>query len=188
MITATARLSVKRRLDIDDTDTTFDGFVDEFVLAAVNRLYPIAQAEVPRAEQSVTVDTYGEATVDLAALGALSGRSVESFAGGAWSPATDTYHHGTSLYVRDLSTSVTKVRVYGTTVFSLSTVPIYLEQAVVWYAMSEFYDFLAGSKKNYNIYMQSGARDVDNMRDESQFFEQKANVYLTDRAQLYGLS
>lgn len=188
MIAATARTSVKRRLDIDDSDTTFDTKIDEFVLAAVNRLYPIAQIEVPRAEVSAVPDTYGEATVDLAAVGALAARNVEYYAGAAWIPTDDFYHHGTSLFVRDLNSSVTKLRVYGTTVFVLANVATYLEQAVIWFAMSEFYDFLAGSKKNYNIYMDSGARDVDNMRYESQFYEQKANVYLADRAQLYGLS
>jgi hypothetical protein len=92
------------------------------------------------------------------------------------------------LVVSELSTSVTKLRIYGVTTFTLANIPVYLEQAVLWYAMSEFYSYLAGSKSKYNIYTQSGARSVDNMKDEADFYEDKANVYLNDRAQLYGLS
>jgi hypothetical protein len=54
--------------------------------------------------------------------------------------------------------------------------------------MSEFYDFLAGNKRKYNIYDSSGARDVDNMKDQADFYERKANVYLSDRVKLYGVS
>lgn len=188
MIAADARTAVKDRLDIDSSDATFNTKIDGFVLAAVNRLYPIAQAELPRIEQSITVDSYGEAVVDMAALGITAARMVEISSGYEYDSHSDYYHHGTTLYIRDLTRSTTRARIYGNTPFTLATVPTYLEQAVYWFAMSEFYDFMAGSKKNYNIYMSSGARDVDNMRDESQYYEQKANVYINDRAKLSGIS
>lgn len=188
MIDTTARTSLKRRLDIDASDITFDAQLDEFVLAGVSRLYPIAQKEVARVEQDITVDSYGEAVFNMTTAAILAARAVEVYAGGAWTPHTDTYHHGTSLILRDLTTSYTKARVYGTTSFVLADVPSYLEQAVLWFAMSEFYDFLSGNKRKYNLYSMNGARAVDNMKDEADFYEQKANVYLNDRVQLYGLS
>ena len=190
MIDTTARASVKKRLDIDAAVTPFDSAIDEFVLAGVSRLYPIAQLEVDRQEVAVTVDSYGEASVTLSGLTTpvLSARTVEAYYGAVWSPATETYHHGSQLIVSELPTGVTKLRIYGNTAFSLANVPSYLEQAVIWYAMSEFYSYLAGNKSKYNIYNQSNARSVDNMKDEADFYEQKANVYLNDRAQLYGIS
>jgi len=190
MIDTDARSSVKRRLDIDDSDTTFDTAIDDFVLSGVKRLYPIAARELVAESIAVSVDNYGEAIVDLSALtdAPLSARKVEVSSGYGWSPAQHNYHHGTNLYIRELDTGVTTAKVYGLTRFALSTVPEELEQAVLWYAMSEFYDYLSGNKRKYNIYMQSGARSVDNMRDESEYYEQKANVYLNDRTTLYGAS
>lgn len=191
MDTSAARTKVKRRLDIDDSVTDFDTRIDEFVLTGVYRLYPIVQQEVAAATASVSVDDYGEASVALTAFGATvtSVRRVEAYAGGSWFPATNTYHHGSTLYVRDLSSDVTTLKVYPLQPYALGAdLPSYLWQPVIWFALSEFYDFLAGNKRYYNLYNQSGARAVDNMRDESDFFEDKANAYLNDRAQIYGMA
>lgn len=192
MITATARASVKSRLDIDSSNTQFDTVIDEFVLSGVNRLYPIAQKEVDIQSKIAGSDNFGEASMDLSTLPipAIAARKVEySTNGDSYSPAPDTYHHGTVLVVRDLPANQSlNFKIYGLTVFTLANVPVFLEQAVIWYAMSEFFDYMASAKKDYNIYMESGARDVDNMRDQSEYYEQKANVFLNDRAQLYGLS
>lgn len=188
--TATARASVKIRLDIDPSDTTWDAAIDEFVLSGVKRLYPIAQLEVAVQVKAITVDSYGEATVDMSALTTpiLSARKVEVSGGQSWSETNDNYHHGVTLFIRSLSSSDTQARIYGETTFDLTTVPTFLEQAVLWYAMSEFYDYLSGNKRKYNIYASGGARAVDNMKEEAQFYEQKANIYLNDRAQIVGVS
>jgi len=188
--TTTARASVKRRLDIDQSDTTFDTSIDEFVLSSVKRLYPIAQREIPIQTVNLTVDSYGEAIVDLSTITTpvLAARKVEISNGYGWSEANDNYHHGTTLFVRSLNSGTMQARIYGVTTFTLPTVPEHLELAVIWYAMGEFYDFLAGNKRQYNVYMQGGARAVENMRDEADFYERKANVYLNDRATIYGVS
>lgn len=192
MNTTTARNSVKTRLDIDASVTTFDSAIDEFVLSGVNRLFPIAQKEIDIQTKVVSVDGFGEVSLDLSTLptSATAARRVEaSDSGGAFFHAPETYHHGTILIVRELpSNSTLTLKIYGLAVYTLATVPTYLEQAVIWYAMSEFYDFLAGNKSKYNMYTQSGARSVDNMKDEAEFYEQKANVYLNDRTTLYGVS
>ena len=189
MIDTDARASVKIRLGIPSATTTFDDAIDEFVLSGVKRLYPIAQREVAIQNVSVSVDSFGEASVELSTLPtpALSSRKVEAYAGGAWSRVEDTYHHGTQLVARELASNVTSLKIYGLTSYTLANVADYLEQAVLWFAMSEFYDYLVGDKASYNIYMQSGARNVDNMQDESDKYEQKANVYLNDRVTLYGV-
>lgn len=192
MLAPAALVSVKSRLDLDASNTTFDNAINEFVLSGVNRLYPLALKEVDIQLKIVGTDSFGEVSLDLSTLAnpAVSARKVEySISNGAYSPADDTYHHGSILVVRDLpaNQSVT-LKVYGLAVHTLATVPVFLELAVIWYAMSEFYDFLAGNKSKYNMYTQSGARSVDNMKDESEFYEQKANVYLNDRTTIYGVS
>jgi len=189
MITADEALaSVKTRLDI--SDTTWDAAINDFVAMAVKRLYPVAQLEVAVQTVALTVDNYGEAQVNMATMSTpiLAARKVEVSGGYGWSEANDNYHHGTTLFVRGLGSSDTQARVYGVTTFDLATVPTYLEQAVIWYAMSEFYDYLAGNKRKYNLYTQSGARSVDNMKEESQYYEQKANIFLNDRVTLYGVA
>lgn len=179
---------MKSRLDIDSSDATFDSVIDEFVLYGVKRLFPIAQNEVAVQTVNLTVDSYGEAQVNMATMSTpiLAARKVEVSGGYGWSETNDNYHHGTTLFIRSLSTSDTQARIYGVTTFALGTVPEHFEQAVIWYAMSEFYDFLAGDKRKYNIYNSGGARGVDNMKEESQYYEQKANVFLNDRTTLYG--
>lgn len=188
MIAATALASVKTRLDI--ADTTWDTAINDFVAMAVKRLYPVAQLEVAVQTVALTVDNYGEAQVNMASMSTpiLAARKVEVSGGYGWSESNDNYHHGTTLFVRSLNSGTMQARIYGVTTFTLPTVPEHLELAVIWYAMGEFYDFLAGNKRQYNVYMQGGARAVENMRDEADFYERKANVYLNDRATIYGVS
>lgn len=187
MATAAAvRGSVKNRLGIKSADTTWDTLIDDFVAAAVLRLYPRASLETDRQEITpVTVDSYGECEIDLSALsGVRAARKIEGWDGFTWQTITDRYHHGNKLLLRGVSTSVTKVRLYGLKPFAtIDNVYDWLLQAVYWYAQAEFYDYLAGSASDYNIYMQNtGARAVDNMRDESTFFDQKADEYINTQA------
>ncbi len=190
---AQARASVKNRLGIKSADTTFDSVIDDFVGAAVLRLYPRAALEVDSQEvTSISVDSYGECTVDISALptAILAGRRVEAYDGQTWRRITDTLHHGKNLRLRGLRQGMdTKVRIYGVKQFpAIDQVYDWLLQAVYWYAQAEFYDYLAGNNSKYNIYMQStGARAVDNMHDESVYFNQKADEYVETQNQNYGV-
>lgn len=187
--TSSARTSVKNRLGIPSADTTWDTIIDDFVTQAVNRLSPKAQQEVAAQNATISVDEYGEAIVVLSGLTTpiADVRKVEVSFDGAFSQVDSTYRHGTSLYIRELSSANTTARIYGLNAYLLTTVPSNLELAVFWFAMAEFYDYLAGSKSKYNIYMQSsGARGVDNMRDESAYYEAKAEAAIDEHATLYG--
>lgn len=190
MLAPTALASVKTRLDILSSDTTWDAAINEFVLSAVKRLYPIAQLEIAPQTKTISVDSFGAATVDMTTFTTpiLAARKVEVSGGQSWVETSDYYHQSTSLLLHDLSSSDTQIRVYGLGQMAIADVPTYLEQAVLWYAMSEFYDYLAGNKRKYNLYTQNGSRSVDNMQDESDKYEQKANVYLNDHVTLYGVA
>lgn len=195
MTSATALVSVKNRLDLV-TDTTFDTVLADYIAAAVARLFPRAGAEVPAQTVSAVVDAYGEANIDLSGLATplADVRYVEAMGSQAWQPVDNKWLHGNILRLRDVSNYVTSFRLYGINRFTLhatipanTTIPQELELAVIWYAMSEFYENLTGNKRKYNIYMQqSGARGVDNMRDEAIYYEQKADQYIEEQAGMYG--
>ena len=185
--TATARTSVKNRLGIKSADTTWDTLVDDFVAAAVLRLYPKASLETDRQEVTpITVDSYGECEIDISALsgGLRAGRQYEAWDGYTWQKITNVYHHGKYARLRGVPTTATKIRLYGLKPYTdISVVQDWLLQAVFWFAMSEFYDYLAGSNADYNIYMQNtGARAVDNLRDEAMYFDQRAAAFLDNQA------
>lgn len=184
---ASARASVKSRLDIPSGVTSFDTVIDEFVQSAVNRLWPATAQEVDAQTVAVTVDSYGETIVTLGSLptAVTSARSVEASAGYNFSPIYNFYHHGTKLKVQDLSSDITTLRIYGLTPYVLTTVPDYLAPAIFWYAMSEFYDYLVGNKRKYNIYQQAGARLVDNMAQESNFYSDKAQAFVNEHSTVY---
>lgn len=188
----TARSSLKVRLAIPAATTDWDSLLDEFVQSAVKRLFPLVQREVAPVEVSVTVDD-GEAVVDLAASSLDEVRVVESYQGVSWTEVDDFIHHAGSLYVQGLSDSTTALKLYGRSRYTITasedsaTVPQELDQAIFWYAMSEFYDYLASNNSKYNIYAQvSGSRGVDNMREQAEYYEQKANAYLNDHATIAG--
>ena len=188
--TSSARLAVKNRLGIPSGTTTFDTILDDFIGQSVNRLSPKAQKEVAAQTKAVSVDSYGEATVDLSALSTAVAdvRLVEASSGFSWDPADSIHRHGVTLRVRDLDTAVTSLKLYGLNPYVLTDVPDALQLAVIWFAMAEFYDYLAGDKAKYNIYVQTtGARGVDNMRDESAYFEAKAEAHLDEHSTMYGV-
>jgi hypothetical protein len=195
MTGATALVSVKNRLAI--FDTTYDVQLADYIAAAVGRLFPRAGAEIdPQTVTTATVDSYGEVTIDLSTLPTpvADSRYVEGAGTGAWFPIDSKFVHGKKLRLRDVPNYTTSFRIYGINRFVLdpsnaanTTIPQELELAVIWYAMAEFYENLTGSKKNYNIYMQTvGARAIDNMRDEAIYYEQKADQYLEEQAGMYG--
>lgn len=191
MTTAEARTAVKARLGI--TATTWDtNQIDPFVVSAVSRLYPRAKKEVPvQTITSFTVDNLGEVALTLSTLASpiLEARKIETYDGYAWSRVTDTYHHGDTLVIRGITDEVTSIRIYGLINFTAITdVYDWLTQAVIWYAMAEFYDYLAGNKRSYNIYAQSsGARAVDNMADQSAYYGAQADRYIEEQNTSYGL-
>lgn len=190
MLAADARAAVKKRLDIASSVTTFDSDIDTFVTESVKRLYPFAQREVDPQEVTGISVTGGRARVDLSTISTPvdSVRFVEQSEGDSyWSPAEHA-QHGTLLDVQDLSSSVTKLQIYGLGKFTLANLYDYLEQAVIYYACAEFYKFLIGNKRKYNVYMSNGRAAVENMQDVADYYEQQANQYLSDRATLYGQS
>ncbi len=189
---ATALAGIKSRLDITTSD--WDTILATLLQSAVKRLYPFAQREIDMQTATPTIDAYGEAKISLATLTTpvLEAARVEGYNGSHWFDVDNITHHGSELFVRDIPSTTTSLRIYGRGGYTLdasvtaSTVPEHLEQAVWWYAMSEFYDYLLGNKRKYNLYTQNGARAVDNMQDQSEYYEQKANTYLNDHATVYG--
>jgi hypothetical protein len=182
-----ATASVKTRMDIASSITTFDAQIQEFVTDAVNRLFPSAAKEVDAQSVVIAPDNYGEVIVDLTTLSTplSAARSVEISAGYEWQATRQLYHHAGKLRIRGVSSNMLNARIYGLIPYVITTVPDNLAPAIYWYAMSEFYDYLAGNKRKYNLYAQAGGRQVDNMAAESTFYSDKADAYVNDHATVY---
>lgn len=191
MTTAEARTAVKNRLNI--TLTTWDTQIDDFINSAVRRLYPRAKREIPSQNPSnFTIDSLGEVSLSLITdftIALREARKIEVQDSHGWSRIDDTFHHEDVLTLRGIPQDTIQIRVFGLTNFTdIEQVYDWLLQAVIWYSMAEFYDFLAGNKKNYNAYLQStGSRAVDNMADQSAYYDTKADRYLEEQTQNYGL-
>lgn len=185
-----ALTALKRRLDISTNLTDLDEAIKEFANTAAKRLYPFAQNELPFTDVNVSTDSFGEVNVNLSAITGSpdAARYVEASEGSYWFPVENTFHHGSTLRVRELSSSVTQLRIYGLKAYTLADAPNHLHNAIYWYAMAEFYDFLSGNKSKYNVFMSNNARAVDNMREESEYYENKANIFLNDHATIYGMA
>lgn len=191
MTTAEALTMAKNRLNITVSD--FDTQLTDFFDSAIDRLYPKVQREVAAQTTSAVVDDYGEATVALASLTTPLDdvRLVEATKGQSWYPADSIYRHGTTLRVRDLDSDVTQLKIYGLKAYvvesAASTIPERYELPVIWYMMSEFYDMLAGSKSKFNVYIQNNAGNaIEDMRNEGEYYEAKADRYIDEKATLYG--
>lgn len=192
MTTAEALTAVKNRLYLG-ASTDFDTALTDFFDTAVDRLYPKIQREVAVQTATATVDSYGEASVDLSTLPTPLDdvRQVDATEGQRWYPVDSIYRHGTILRIRDLETTVTQVRLYGLNAYvvAAATVPLpeRFELPVLWFMMSEFFNMLAGNKSKFNAYTQAaGGRAVDDLTNEADYYEQKAEKYIDDKAMLYG--
>ncbi len=65
--------------------------------------------------------------------------------------------------------------------------PLEYNQVVINWIMSEFYSLLVGDKRKYTLYTQtSAARSVDNLRDLSDYYLDRGNQILADRATIRG--
>lgn len=198
MLTSAALTAAKNRLSI--TVSTFDTQLTDFFDTAVDRLNPEVLKEIAVQTVAATVDDYGEATVDLSALATPLDdvRLVEATEGNQYYPADKIFRHGVVLRVRDLPTTVTYLRLYGLKAYAVSAtggdggaagtdIPERYELPVLWYMLSEFFDMLAGNKAKYNAYqLSAGGNAVDDMRAEAEYYENKANIYIEEKANLYG--
>jgi hypothetical protein len=192
MTTATARTALKQRLDIDTADTQFDAIIDQFIQDALKRLWPSSAQEIASQTKIITVSTYGEATIDLATLTTPLDdvRKVEVSAGYQPYPAARYFSHGTILTIRELDTSVTSTILYGLKKHNidLSTLQSEIELALIYFGQSEFYNYLAGNKRQYNAYMQNGRSETEGMDTMAHTLEQRARDYLEQHSTLFGHS
>jgi hypothetical protein len=188
--TATIRAAAKVRLDIGVAapDTSFDTLIDQLTADMVKRLWPRAGREVPEQTVSPTIDSYGQARITLSALATPCDgvREVEADDGSGEYPVRNFFEHGGIVRIRGLDSSVTSLHIYGLARFTLATLYEELELVLIYYVVSEFYNYLAGDKRIYNQYMANGRPAVDNMKDLSDQYAAMADVILDEKAVVYG--
>lgn len=182
---------VKNRLDIPLATTTFDTVLNDFIDSAKVRLFPRVALEIEAQTVTNFTATYGETELDLVTdftEDIHAAREIEGTAGYGWYRLTNFHHHGSKLRIREILEGTTELKVYGLAPFSdMSDVPLHYLQPLYWYAMAEFYDYLAGNNSQYTIYTQTtGSRGVDNMQEVSAYFDSKADRFLDENGQKYG--
>lgn len=178
--------SLKKRLDIDDVITDFDEQLSEYLDDAASRLSPSIYDEADPFTVTITRDSNGFVVLSLSDEAIDDVRKVELIDSGGRTDADSFRVHGSFLYLSDVPTGVSQIIIYGLCEFTLDTVPRYLHLPVYYYAMSEFYGFLMANKASYNVYMQNGRAATDNMKDIADYFEQKADDYIANKATPYG--
>lgn len=182
---------VKNRLDIPQATTTFDAVLEDFIDSARARLFPRVALEIDPQIITGFDESHGEIELDLAAdftEDIHAAREIEADSGYGWDRLSNFYHHGSKLRIREVPSSATQLRVYGLARFTdVEDIPEHFLQPVYWYAMAEFYDYLAGNNSQYTVYTQTtGARGVDNMQEVSAYFDSKADRFLDENGQKYG--
>lgn len=178
---AAALKSIKGRLDIDAGVMDFDTILAEFLLDGVARLSPTVYNEIDPETVDVSPDSQGNATVLLSKLRIDDVRSVEIIDSAGIADADNIRVHSNTLFLREIPQDTTQVIIYGLAEYEIEDVPRYLHLPVYWYAMSEYFNFLLANKAKYNVYMQNGRSDVDNMQDLADYYEQKADEFMRDK-------
>lgn len=186
----TLRSKVKRRLGIKEDETQFDADIDDFVQESVASLFPIVQKEIAPEDFDLPAgeNTFNLITPDVS-LRIKSIRRLEIYdpSNDTWNPTDEYTQHGSQILLYESFHETKKIRVYGLGPHSYADLPIELIQVVINWAISEFYSMLVGDKRKYNIYTQSnGARSVDNFSSTSQFYLDRGNQLLADRANIRG--
>lgn len=184
------RDKVKRRLGLNEDDDQFDSDIDDFTIEAVNNLYPIVQAELaPETTDLLAneneIDLHGDEnlTGKITSVRRLEIQNVE----GGYNSTDDYTIHDRTLYLYNSSDYARTIRIQGNGRYVNGTVPIELDQVIINWTMAEFYSLLTGDKRKYTIYTQStGARSVDNIRDLSDYYLDRGNQLLADRATVRG--
>lgn len=177
---------VKTRLHIAASNTDFDADINDYVESAVNRLYPMVTKLMDTREVTLTSNSQ---TVELQS-GAEGVSFIEIIQDGEYD-----FYEEYSLVGRKIrfDNSQTSGRKFAITEYTRHTyaaitdIPAEYELVVVYWAMSEFYEFLAGNKRKYSVYMNSaGTNAVDNMQDMVDRLEERANDILGDRFEMGG--
>ncbi len=176
---------VKRRLGINEDDDSFDSDIDDFTIESIDNLFPIVQVELAPEEFPLLPEEY---KVDLSASDILSVRKVLLSNTEGVSESTDDFTmHGETLALYGTSSYARIVTVEGLGRYNIDNVPLEYNQVVINWIMSEFYSLLVGDKRKYTLYTQtSAARSVDNLRDLSDYYLDRGNQILADRATIRG--
>ena len=183
---ATVLANVKAKLDIASADTTFDTYLEECIEQAFPRLSPFLQYQLP--EDETTVLATGDDTFDLPEAGSkLERMYFQTTANDVWREVDLWRQHRDTIYLTENVNTATTVKIIAhrpfisddiaelATDYPASLLPLYL------FTMSEFAMFLVGNKRKFNIYQQmNGSRTLDEMKDLTQFYEERAVRILED--------
>lgn len=191
MTSASVIKSVKYRANIPLDNDVFDPELEDFANDAVARLYPIVVRELAE-------DTTTTLSADTHTFSLPTGTDAIRSGGLFIKNSTDTddcYQsydeftlHGSTVYLQEDFDTAKTIKILGLGRHTINTLPEEFKVAIVYYVLSDFFSLLAGNKAKYNQYLQAtGARSVDNMREMSDWYSEKAAQEVADRAQIQGV-
>lgn len=188
MTDAEAIKGAKLRANLPLEVTEFDAELGLFATDAVKRLFPIVQRQMP-ADTSVTLakDTHTFTLPTGLESIRSGGLFIKSTTLTKWESFDEFTQHDRLIYLEGDFTVAKDIKILGLGRYTLKNLPEEYDVAVIYYVLAEFFALLAGNKSKYNTYIQaSGARGVDNMRDMADWYTEKANQEVADRAQIEG--
>lgn len=172
--------------------TTWDTQLNNFMIQAVNLLWPIAQNELAP-DISLTWPT-SDPVLTLPA-GVLGVRFMEVKCDGTnWQRVSkdNWYTHGTQLLLKQLQWAGKAIRIWGLGRYKLdpsvganTTLPVELEQVIIYWTAALFYESLAGSKRKFDVYAgAAGAAADHDIKDSAQYMHDRGQELLDQRAPL----
>lgn len=187
------RDKVKRALYIKLATTTFDTDITSLVDRAVTSLPP--QVLLPSAPVESTVNSDQESVTYPAGVFHVARLDIKLDGDDFWKPYALTRNWNGKVYLSDQFDSGTDVRLWplvaaevkdcpkpDNTTSTTTTLPLHYDDIVVFRTVSYFYDLLAGNKRKYNSYVAaSGAAGDRDMKDSSDFYEDKAQETINER-------
>ena len=190
----TARNTVKDKLDIASSDTTFDTLLTACVQEAIPRVYPYVQDKLAE-DTSVTL-----AVDDDSFTLPVSGSQLERMywresSDDVWEEVDGWTQWNDTIYLEEKVTTAKSVKVLAKGNYAVTDAGLALLQTdfpavmlpIYYFAMAQFAIRLVGNKRKFNIYQQmNGTRTLSEMQELHDFYDLNAKQILEDEISAEG--
>lgn len=190
----TARNTVKTKLDIASSDTTFDTLLTDAVEEAIPRVYPYVQDKLAE-DTSVTLAT-GNDSFTLPVSGSTVHRLYwRSSSSDPWQEIEAWEQWNDTVYLEESVTQSMSIKILAKGNYAVTDAGLASLQAdypavmlpIYYFAMAQFAIRLIGNKRKFNIYQQmNGTRTLSEMQELHDFYDLNARQILEDEISAEG--
>lgn len=190
----TARNTVKDKLDIDSSDTTFDTLLTACVQEAIPRVYPYVQDKLAE-DTSVTLAVDDDSFTLPVAGSQLEKMYWRENTTDVWEEVDGWTQWNDTIYLEEAVTTTKSVKVLAKGNYAVTDAGLALLQAdypavmlpIYYFAMAQFAIRLVGNKRKFNIYQQmNGTRTLSEMQELHDFYDLNAKQILEDEISAEG--